>query len=334
MNSCEGVIDLMETPATARRFLFVTRKEALARELAATLSGFECQLDHVQSPETALARLVEAVPPEVLLIDEGCYNEKAAQLIAALREASKGQSPVLMISEMKSPGDLQPYQDGIVDDVLSANSTMLNWRFRIEIALRDMRLAAELAQAREAALLNAQHDPLTGVINRETMLTLLFRETDRVQRMKGSLSLLLLDIDDFSHWNALFGSEPCDSLLGQLAARLQKLLRSYDLLGRPGKDEFLLALPGCGGLSTLTFAERLRQEAFSAPFSVCGQNIRLTACIGIATSRGRSPVVVLREAEIALRRAKESGPETIQFFNDDALADEFDNDAFDNAGNF
>lgn len=334
MDSCVGVIIPMEIPAATRRFMLVTRNESLAQELTTALKGCGCDLDHAQSPETALVRLIEPMPPEVLLMDEGSYNEKAAQLIAALREESKGKTPVLLISELKNAGDLQLFQDGIVDDVISADSTMLNWRFRIEIALRDMRLAAELAQSRESALLNALHDPLTGVFNRETMLSLLFRETDRVQRMKGSLSLLLLDVDDFSHWNALFGSEPCDSLLSQLAARIQKILRSYDILGRPGKDEFLLALPGCGGLSALTFAERLRQEAFTMPFSVCGQNIRLTACFGLASSRGRSPVVVLREAEIALERAQEAGPETIQFFNDDAFAGELAEDDCDNTGSF
>lgn len=312
----------MEMPVATRRFILVSRNEIRAAELNSALDGTDAVMDFAQSPETALIRLVDPAVPDALLIDEACYGPKAAQLIAALREESNGKAPVLLISEMQCHDDLQLFQDGIVDDIISANSTPLNWRFRLEIALRDMRLAAELAQSRESALLNAQHDPLTGVFNRETMLSLLFRETDRVQRMKSALCLLLLDIDDFSHWNALFGSEPCDGLLSQVATRIQKLLRSYDILGRPGKDEFLIALPGCSGLSALTLAERLRQEVFSTPFPICGQNIRLSACFGITMSRGRSPVVVLREAEIALQHAKEAGPETIQFFNDDALTAE------------
>jgi GGDEF domain-containing protein len=60
-------------------------------------------------------------------------------------------------------------------------------------------------------------------------------------------------------------------------------------------------------------AERLRSEVFSAPFRTAGEVVRLSACFGIATSLGRSPVVVLREAEQALERAKAAGPESIQY---------------------
>jgi len=55
---------------------------------------------------------------------------------------------------------------------------------------------------------------------------------------------------------------------------------------------------------------------FSEPFRMGGESIRLSACFGVASSMGRSPVVVLREAEQALQWAKEEGPETIEFFGD------------------
>jgi GGDEF domain-containing protein len=63
-------------------------------------------------------------------------------------------------------------------------------------------------------------------------------------------------------------------------------------------------------------AERLRLDVFNSPFRVIGEAIRLSACFGIASSHGRSPVVVLREAEQALLCAKTDGPESIQTFND------------------
>lgn len=162
----------------------------------------------------------------------------------------------------------------------------------------------------------AQRDPLTRAYNRSTLLSILFRETDRVQRMKTPLSLLLLDIDDFGHWNSRLGAEACDSLLCQVVERIEHLLRSYDLFGRAGKDEFLAILPGCGTVDATLLAERLRAETFSTPFHVAGESIRLSACFGIASSEGRSPVVVLREAEQALDRARRTGPESIQCFGE------------------
>jgi diguanylate cyclase (GGDEF)-like protein len=107
-------------------------------------------------------------------------------------------------------------------------------------------------------------------------------------------------------------------LLCRVVSRAARLLRSYDLLGRPGMDEFLIALPGCDTANAGMLAERLRVEVFASPFRVEGESIRLSACFGVASSHGRSPVVVLREAEQALQWAKAEGPESIQFFGDSA----------------
>jgi GGDEF domain-containing protein len=81
-------------------------------------------------------------------------------------------------------------------------------------------------------------------------------------------------------------------------------------------DEFLIALPGCSTANAVLLAERLRLEVFSQPFHVGGESIRLSACFGIASSQGRAPVVVLREAEQALQWAKAAGPESIQCAGD------------------
>lgn len=143
---------------------------------------------------------------------------------------------------------------------------------------------------------------------------MLFRETDRAQRMKTPLSLLGFDVDDFGHWNAKLGSEACDTLLRGIAGRAGRVFRSYDLLGRSGEDEFLALLPGCTTYEASQLAERLRNEVFADPFHVYDRAVRLSACFGIASSGGRSPVVVLREAELALREAKAAGPETIRCF--------------------
>jgi diguanylate cyclase (GGDEF)-like protein len=188
----------------------------------------------------------------------------------------------------------------------------------LDLIMRNQRMADELDALREAAIRSAQLDRLTGVYNRETLLAMLFRETDRAQRMNCSMSLILFDIDDFGHWNSRLGVDACDELLCQVAKRTGALLRSYDLLGRPGMDEFLIALPACSPANAMALTERLRVEVFSEPFHVAGETIRLSACFGIAASRGRSPVVVLRETEKALEWAKAAGPESIQCFGGQA----------------
>jgi diguanylate cyclase len=79
-------------------------------------------------------------------------------------------------------------------------------------------------------------------------------------------------------------------------------------------DEYLLVLPGCSADNALMLAERIRVDVFCTPFHSGSNIIRLSACFGIAASHGRSPVVVLREAEQALQWARTAGPESIQSY--------------------
>jgi diguanylate cyclase (GGDEF)-like protein len=224
--------------------------------------------------------------------------------------------PIVLIADTVIQEWNDRLAEGVIDDIILRSSDPLYWRLRLDVLLRNIQNTSELEALRESAMLNAQLDRLTGLYNRETLLAILFRETDRVQRMNSSLCMILFDIDDFGHWNSRLGEQACDDLLRQVAGRAARLLRSYDVLGRAGKDEFLMALPGCTPVNALMLAERLRLEVFSTPYHVAGESIRLSACFGLATSLGRSPVVVLREAEQALLSAKEAGPETIQYFAD------------------
>ena len=238
-----------------------------------------------------------------------------SQLLAAARAIGDGPHvPIVLIADTVTQEWIDRLADGVIDDLILRPAEYAYWQLRIDLMLRNQRLALELETLREAAIRNAQFDRLTGVYNRETMLSMLFRETDRAQRMNSSLCLVLFDIDDFGHWNSRLGVDACDDLLCQVSTNTGALLRSYDLLGRPGMDEFLVALPACSPASAMILAERLRVDVFSVPFRVAGEAIRLSACFGIANSRGRSPVVVLREAEKALEWAKAAGPESIQCF--------------------
>jgi len=306
-------------PFSTMTILLASAEPALLAAIESTLSADGARVDVVLSAEAALTGL--AASPALALIDADLPamdpQANLSQLLASARaEATGRRSPIVLISDTLTPEWADLLADGVIDDLLPRAGDAALLRFRLGAVLRNHRRIRELDVLREATALNAQIDRLTGVYNRETMLAMLFRETDRVQRMKSSLCVILFDIDDFGHWNSRLGSEACDEILCQVATRSTRLLRSYDLLGRPGKDEFLMALPGCSSVNAVLMAERLRVDVFSAPFRVGGEAIRLSACFGVASSLGRSPVVVLREAEQALLVAKAMGPESIQCAGD------------------
>jgi len=295
--------------------LLASPDPALLGAVEPLLQAAGARVEVVLSAEAALAFLIRGNLPALFVLDSTLPDMPIGQLLAALRALGDGpRVPILLIAETVSQEWIDRLADCAIDDLILRSAEYAYWELRIDLLLRNQRLALELETLREAAVRDAQFDRLTGVLNREAMLSMLFRETDRAQRMNGSLCMVLFDIDDFGHWNSRLGVDACDDLLCQVASRAGALLRSYDLLGRPGMDEFLIALPACSPASAMILAERLRVEVFSVPFRVAGEAIRLSACFGIANSRGRSPVVVLREAEKALEWAKGAGPESIQCF--------------------
>ena len=308
-------------PFSAMTILLASADPALLGSIEHRLIADGARVEVVLSAEAALASLCASPGPNLALVDvflPSMQTQKPlGELLAAARAKAPGRrSPIVLISDTVCQEWLDLLAEGVIDDLLPRASDPAFLRLRLGAVLRDHRRLREIEQLREANALNAQIDRLTGVYNREAMLSMLFRETDRVQRMKSSLCLILYDIDDFGHWNSRLGSEACDELLCQVASRSTHLLRSYDMLGRPGKDEFLMGLPGCTSANAVLTAERLRGDVFSAPFRVGGEAIRLSACFGVASSLGRSPVVVLREAEQALLVAKAMGPESIQCSGD------------------
>jgi two-component system, cell cycle response regulator len=301
--------------STPSLFLLASADPALLALVEPLLLGRGARTKVVVSAEAALAAIRESGAPDFILIDAALPDASIGQLLGAARgDARNAGMRILLIAGPVTQEWAEMVAEGAIDDVILRSAEPAYWQLRIDLALRNKLAAVDLERMRESTLHNAQFDQLTGVYNRETMLSMLARETDRVQRTNSPLSIVLFDIDDFGHWNSRLGGAACDELLCRVARRTGSLLRSYDLLGRLGKDEFLIALPNCAIACTMVLAERLRTEVFAAPFPVAGEMIRLSACYGIAASHGRSPVVVLREAEKALECARAAGPETIQCF--------------------
>ena len=302
-------------------FLLASPEPALLTTTEPALLCMGARVEIALTAQAAQAVMTAANAPDLALIDVDLPGKDIGELLMAVRGAEGGNRyPIVLISDTVTQSWIDRLAQGVIDDLVprraAADGSYL--QLRLDLALRTHRLAREVEMLRERAARDAQLDRLTGVYNREALLAMLFRETDRVQRLNSAMCMVLFDIDDFGHWNSRLGVDACDELLCQVVTRTTRLLRSYDLLGRPGKDEFLVALPGCGPANAAMLAERLRLEVFSAPFRVGGEAIRLSACFGIASSQGRSPVVVLREAEEALARAKATGAETIHCWGEPA----------------
>jgi two-component system, cell cycle response regulator len=288
---------------------------ALGQTFEAMTSGDEL-LAAMDAPEGT------GTPPGILLLDARLPGAANGRLLAALHErGARRRWAMALIAEQILDEWIARLREGVIDDIVPRSADAAAWQAHLSTMQRGHALYRELESLRENSLLEVKHDPVTGVLNRDTMLTVLFRETDRVLRLHGPLSVMALGLDDFPQRAEEPGGGSADQLLREVARRASRTLRAYDSLGRLGYDEFLLILPGCSTVNAVMLAERLRGEVFGEPFWVkrAAHEIveaRLSCCFGIALSRGRSPVVVTREAEQMLGQARQQGAGTIRIAGD------------------
>ncbi|MGA2219237.1 MAG: diguanylate cyclase, partial [Terracidiphilus sp.] len=205
---------------TPHTFLFASSDPALLAAVEPVLLASGARVEIVLSAESALASITAPIPPSLALLDVSLPGMESGQLLTAIRaNVSSRRLPIVLISDTVTDESIAYLADGVIDDLILRSVEAPYWRLRLELVLRSVQKAREIETLRESALRSAQTDRLTGVYNRETLLAMLFRETDRVQRMKSSLCMILFDIDDFGHWNGRLGADKCDDLLCQVVSR-------------------------------------------------------------------------------------------------------------------
>jgi len=167
----------------------------------------------------------------------------------------------------------------------------------------------------------ATTDPLTGLSNRRHFFERGAQELRRAARYRRPLALLMLDIDHFKSVNDRFGHEAGDAVLRDLAERLRTGLRSSDLPGRIGGEEFAALLPETTAEQAEGLAERLRAAIAASPL---GPGARITVSLGVALALPASEDsidAVLRRADAALYRAKAGGRNQVALDDSPTLPD-------------
>ena len=179
-----------------------------------------------------------------------------------------------------------------------------------ETTIANLRLAEarELAEKQaDMAMLMAQTDALTGIANRRSALSFLETEMRHALEDGTPLSVAILDIDHFKSINDRYGHGTGDAVIRKTAALCSGAVRSSDMAGRIGGEEFVLILPGADSATAQNVGERVRVSIETADWGADGPDT-VTASIGVATLKGTEGAEqLLAEADGALYRAKREG---------------------------
>ena len=167
----------------------------------------------------------------------------------------------------------------------------------------------------------ATHDPLTGILNRRGMQSLLQAEWQRSQRYATPFAVISLDVDFFKRVNDTYGHDAGDKVLVAVASLLGKEVRDTDCVARMGGEEFLVLLPACRAeVEGQLLAQRLRNLlARTAVLLGQGEPLHVTASWGVAGTvwRDASLEDLLRRADAALYQGKRQGRECVVLWSAD-----------------
>jgi diguanylate cyclase (GGDEF)-like protein len=267
----------------------------------------------------AVARWMAGEPPEVAR-EVGkeswqIFGQLAVQRAAALNEVTKrclrwcdAASEVVRESaaSLETPPEILLQALAMLQRSLNVTLVRMCESFDSERKLAD----EQLEHRQEELAFLATHDPLTGLPNRTLILDRVEQMLARSRRKQTPVAALFVDLDNFKSINDTLGHEVGDELLRAVAARLDGVVRATDAFGRLGGDEFVVVSEELSlSAGPELIAERLI-EALKEPFKLGSDEetrLTVTASIGIASGDRAAPADLLRDADIAMYRAKWDG---------------------------
>ena len=267
---------------------------------------------------------------EILDLPPGHLSTKADEFVTNLHPADRERFRLMLWSIQERAG-------GKIRTDLRLRHADNNYRwFEIEAAsvpldddrqVRCVGLIRDITDAKrsqERLLHDAVHDSLTGLPNRALLVDRIQSASMRARSDRTIRpTLFFIDIDRFKGVNSTFGLVVGDSLLLTVARRLQRHLSPQDTLARVGGDQFaILSLLDQDAQELASLAERIRRSLRS-PIKMAGQDIVLTGSVGVSVFSGsqEGEQDLLKDAEVAMYRAKRGGADRIEIFKPEMRAD-------------
>lgn len=296
------------------------------------------RMEHLlQESEQRYRRLVEISPDAILVHSEGEFvlvNDAAVKLLGATGSEQligkpivdfvhpKDRSAVLEgVRKPASQGQSAPFVkreliriDGTVLNVeVAANACGYRDKPAVQLMVRDVTERKRL-ESRLSYL--AQYDVLTELPNRSQFRDRLGGAIARATRNKQLMGVMFIDLDHFQTVNATLGQEAGDLVLTLMAERLKHCVRKSDTVARVGGDEFSVILEGWAENRGGVLAQRVL-ESLSQPVLLDGQEVRLTASIGLTVFSldAHDLEALLRNADVAMHYAKDCGGNNYQFYS-------------------
>ncbi|MDD2432568.1 MAG: diguanylate cyclase [Clostridia bacterium] len=257
----------------------------------------------------ALEKLSEEDGPKLAIIDWVMPHVDGLEVCQKIREmVNRGYIYLILLTVNASKEDVVRGLEAGADDYIIKPFNEMELKFRLKTGERIINLEDQIMQL-------ALTDPLTGLLNRRAFIDRLESEINRYQRLEESLSLIMVDLDDFKKVNDNYGHLVGDEVLKGVAKCFSSILRKYDFIGRYGGEEFVICLPGVKIKQAGEIAERLRRGMKELIVNKETEPLKLnvTASFGVSTLGENTFNVhnLTKKADEALYVAKTRGKDQV-----------------------
>lgn len=307
--STEKVSEPLSPARVVRRALIASDEPHTRRELETALLGAGFQTLGVGDTKEAIESLKALPTVDIVLVDDLLPGQGSEKIFPFLDKQPGFNNTVKVL--LSSPEDKTALRRAAS---LAADDCVRKPISQEEVGLR-LKLWSKLCELSGMVATVASHDQVTGLYSHGLILETAQHELDRAAREETPLSVLLTDIDNLRQINEHYGHQMGDKVLASIAQRLKIALRSYDLSGRYGGEEFLTVLPRCGRANALEVGERVRRAIAAEPFHIDSIKMNVTVSIGVATTMGDEQVAtrrIIRAADHALYKAKREGRNRVE----------------------
>ncbi|AFM24488.1 GGDEF domain-containing response regulator [Desulfomonile tiedjei] len=293
------------------RILIAEDNRFFRRLLEANLKQWGHEVVSCEDGAEAWEILQKSDCPHLAILDWEMPRMLGIEVCKAVRE-QKNQPYIylILLTAKTQKDDLVVGLDSGADDYLTKPFEPVELQVRLRAATRIIQLQEDLVSALRAAEVRAKEDSLTGLWNHSAIVEMLKREIERSFRQQRSLGIIMCDIDHFKRINDTFGHLEGDRSLKRVAEIIRTNLRQYDSVGRYGGEEFLVILPDCNAIQTVTLAERLREMVSCDVRLVMHDDVHLTVSFGATSIEAGSNInweAAIRIADEALYEAKRNG---------------------------
>ena len=284
--------------------------------LRLSLEKWDYEVTEAEDGDKAMEILTQDDAPSMAILDWMMPGISGPEICHQIREENRPRyTYILLLTSKDETEDLIEGMQSGADDYVVKPVNMHELQVRLRAGRRIIELQDELIDTREELRVQATRDFLTGIWNRGMITEKLNEEINRAARVNANLGVIMCDIDRFKQINDTHGHPAGDSVLIEVALRMQETLRAYDSLGRFGGEEFLIVVPDASEEGVAALAERIRSGIADTPIVTSVGSVNITVSLGMVVrmmEQSTSLSALVDEADRALYRAKEGGRNRVE----------------------